>query len=130
MNNWRKNTKLNQTTKLTNKGKEWRNLHGKKTPKLIATEIEQPVQTLEQEPKGQQRKLFFGHIAIIFINFTAKNTLISPDFLVWKFCGKTQFPHSFGWIEVRYAETAPFRKITTPGNQVKIRCFSQFLLKI
>ena len=25
--------------------------------------------------------------------FTAKNTVISPDFLVWKFCGKAQFPH-------------------------------------
>ena len=24
--------------------------------------------------------------------FTAKNTAISPNFLVWKFCGKSQFP--------------------------------------
>ena len=24
----------------------------------------------------------------------AKNTVISPNFLVWKFCGKAQFPHS------------------------------------
>ena len=29
---------------------------------------------------------------------TAKNTVISPDFLVWKFCGKTQLLHSFGGI--------------------------------
>ena len=27
---------------------------------------------------------------------TVKNTAISPDFLVCKFCGKAQFPHSFG----------------------------------
>ena len=27
---------------------------------------------------------------------TGKNTVISPDFLVWKFCGKAQFPYSFG----------------------------------
>ena len=27
---------------------------------------------------------------------TAKNTIISPNFLVWKFCTKAQFPHSFG----------------------------------
>ena len=27
---------------------------------------------------------------------TAKNTVISIDFLVWKVCGKPQFPHSFG----------------------------------
>ena len=26
----------------------------------------------------------------------AKNTVITPNFLVWKFCGKAQFPHSFG----------------------------------
>ena len=24
----------------------------------------------------------------------AKNTVISPDILVWKFCGKAQFPQS------------------------------------
>ena len=30
--------------------------------------------------------------------FTAKSTVISPDLLVWKFCGKTEFPHSFGRI--------------------------------
>ena len=24
---------------------------------------------------------------------TAKNTVISPNFLVWKFCGNAQFPH-------------------------------------
>ena len=29
---------------------------------------------------------------------TAKNTAILPDFLVLKFCGKAQFPHSFGRI--------------------------------
>ena len=29
---------------------------------------------------------------------TAKNTVISPNFLVWKFCGEAQFPHSFGQI--------------------------------
>ena len=27
---------------------------------------------------------------------TAKNTVISPNLMVWKFCGKAQFPHSFG----------------------------------
>ena len=58
--------------------------------------------------------------------FTAKNTVISPDFLVWKFFRKAQFPHSFG---VRnYAETVPFQKISTPGNQVKLRYFLQYLL--
>ena len=31
-----------------------------------------------------------------FNRYTAKNPVISPDFLVWKFCGKAQFPHNFG----------------------------------
>ena len=47
---------------------------------------------------------------------TAKNTIISTNFLVWKFCGKAQFRHSFGLIAGNYAKTVPFHKIWTPGN--------------
>ena len=54
---------------------------------------------------------------------TAKITVISPDFLVWKFCRKTQFLHSFGRIARKYAETVPFRKMSTPRNQVKLTVF-------
>ena len=36
---------------------------------------------------------------------TAKNTVIPPNFLVWKFCGKIQFPHS-----------SRFCRISIPGN--------------
>ena len=57
-----------------------------------------------------------------YLGITSKNTVISPDFLVGKFCGKTQFPHNFGR---NYAETVPFRKISTSGNQVKSRYFLQ-----
>ena len=46
----------------------------------------------------------------------AENTVISPNFLVWKFCGKAQFPHSFGRFARNYAETVTFYKISTPGN--------------
>ena len=53
----------------------------------------------------------------------AKNTVISPDILVWKFCGKTQFPQSLVRIAQNYAEIVPFHKIFTPGNQVKLRYF-------
>ena len=28
------------------------------------------------------------------ISDTAKNNVISPSFLAWKFCGKAQFPHN------------------------------------
>ena len=39
---------------------------------------------------------------------TAKNTIMSPNFLVWEFCGKAQFPHSFGQMTRNYVETMPF----------------------
>ena len=29
------------------------------------------------------------------VGHTAKSTVISPYFLVWKFCGKARFPHRF-----------------------------------
>ena len=57
---------------------------------------------------------------------TAKNTVISLDFLVRKFCGKAQFLHSFGRFTRNYAETVPFHKTSTLGNQVKLRYFSQW----
>ena len=50
------------------------------------------------------------------VNNTAKNTTISPNLLVWKFCGKTQFPHSFGRIARNSTETVPFYKISKPRN--------------
>ena len=56
-----------------------------------------------------------GHLSNT-IPFTAKNTVIPPNFLVWKFCGKAQFPHSFRRIARNYEKTVPFRKISTPGN--------------
>ena len=43
-------------------------------------------------------------------NLHCKKSVISPNFLVWKFSRKAQFPHS------NYAETVPFHKISTPEN--------------
>ena len=54
-----------------------------------------------------------------------KNTVISHNFLVWKFCGKAQFPQSFARIARNYAETVPFHKIYAPRNWVKLRYFTQ-----
>ena len=53
-----------------------------------------------------------------------KNTVISSNFLVWKFCGKAYFPQSLGGIAQNCAEIVPFHKIYTPGNKVKLRYFS------
>ena len=46
---------------------------------------------------------------------TVKNTAISLNFLVWKFCER-QFLHSFGRFAQNYVETVPFHKISTPGD--------------
>ena len=43
-----------------------------------------------------------------FVFFALQNTVMSPNFLAWKFCGKEQFPHSFGQFARNYAETVPF----------------------
>ena len=37
-------------------------------------------------------------------NSTTKNNVILPNYLVWDFCGKAQFLHSFGWFVQNYAE--------------------------
>ena len=43
--------------------------------------------------------------------------------MVWKFCGKAR--HSFARFTRNFAETVPFHKISTPGNQMKLRYFMQ-----
>ena len=60
--------------------------------------------------------LAWGMLQVMCILNTAKNTVILSNFLVLKFCGKAQFPHSFGRITRNYAQTVPFHKISTPGN--------------
>ena len=39
-----------------------------------------------------------------------KNTVISPDFLVWKFFEKAQFPHSFGRGNCAFPQNFQTRK--------------------
>ena len=76
-------------------------------------------------------KLVLNYTDYFFItSYTAKNTIISPDLLMWRFCGKAGFPHSFGRITRNYAKTVPFHKISTPGNQVRLQYFSQFMMSM
>ena len=56
-----------------------------------------------------------------------KNTVISPDFLVWKFCGKAQFPHSFG--KLRYFWQWLFHLNKVRRNYCERTCFSAKNLK-
>ena len=60
--------------------------------------------------KRKLRKIYFDRQKI----FNAKNTKLSPNFLEWEYCGKAQFPHSFGRITRNYAETVLFHKISAP----------------
>ena len=50
--------------------------------------------------------------------------------MVCKFCGKTQFPHSFGRFARNYAETASFHQISTPRNCVQLRYFTQWQIDL
>ena len=42
------------------------------------------------------------------LSITVKNIIISPNFPVWKFCGKAKFPHSFGRFARNYARDCAF----------------------
>lgn len=46
-------------------------------------------------------------------SFTAKNTVISLIFVVQKFCGNAQLPHSFEQIAWNHAEIVLFQRIST-----------------
>ena len=39
--------------------------------------------------------------------------------MMWKFCGKAQFPQSFGQVVQNSTETVRFHKISTPRNLLK-----------
>ena len=53
------------------------------------------------------------------------NTVILPFSLVWKFCGSAEALQSFGRFDVNSEETVRFRKISMPGNWVKLRYIMQ-----
>ena len=45
-----------------------------------------------------------------------ENTVISPNFRVWKFCGKAQFLQGFVQFARNYMDTVLFHKMSTPGK--------------
>ena len=57
----------------------------------------------------------------IFTEATVKNTVISPNFLAWKFCGKAQFPHSFGRLaKIQLYPKKPSASASKIDNPIKI----------
>ena len=70
--------------------------------------------------------LGISHIFQIRWVGTAENTVTLPSFLVWKFCGKAQFSHIFGRFTQNHTATLSSHKISTPGNCLKLRLFSQW----
>ena len=50
----------------------------------------------------------------------------SPNFLMYKYCEKAQFPHSFGGFAQNYAGIVPFYKMSTPESYVKLQYFMLF----
>ena len=59
-----------------------------------------------------ERPELWGKVSLKNAIDTAKNTVISSNFLVWKFCGKAQIPHSV----LVPVYTVPFHKISTSRN--------------
>ena len=57
---------------------------------------------------------------------SAKNTVISTNFLVWKFYGNAEFPHSFGWFARNYAKLCLFTKFPHQEIRWKLRYFLQY----
>ena len=62
-----------------------------------------------------------------YVPSTAKNTLISSNFLVWEFCGKAPFPHSFGQIARNYAHTRKLGDITAFFTVIVMKKWDPFL---
>ena len=58
-----------------------------------------------------------------------KNTVISPNFLVWKFSGKAQFPHSFGRIE-NTLENTPLEAPVNDLYEMKKALFIELEAKV
>ena len=74
-------------------------------------------------------KIFLGELSIEELSVGEKSVgeIFAGELSGYhKFSGKAQFSHSFGRIARNYAETVPFHKISTPGNQVKLRYFLQW----
>ena len=67
----------------------------------IIKKVYQKIKKLWQKPSLNKTKsickefVSSKELALLAIPIT-KNTAISSNFLVWKFCGKAQFPHCFG----------------------------------
>ena len=48
--------------------------------------------------------------------FSQVSTVISPYILIWKFCGKAQFPQNFERFAQNYEEIVSFHKNSSPEN--------------
>ena len=84
-----------------------------------------------------QSDLFYCNLEKYIVRgmITAKNTVISPNFLVSKFCGKAQFPHSFPETVRKLSLSTKFSHqdirwnygIFHSGSQLHIRCTNSIL---
>ena len=52
----------------------------------------------------------------LFAGMNVYITKISPNILVWEFCGKAQFSQSFGRMAWNCTEAVPHHKIPIPEN--------------
>ena len=57
------------------------------------------------------------NILTVVMIATTWNTVLSPNFLVWTFCGKTHFTHSFGQFSQNYGKLRLSTKF--PNHEIK-----------
>ena len=65
---------------------------------------------LIQKPSGDILRTFY-----IWAVFLKNSTIILPNFLVWKYCGKAQFLLSFGWFQ-QWFQTSAVQKLCLSKN--------------
>ena len=55
--------------------------------------------------------LILTHLKLILFLYHCEKYFNSPNFLVWKFCGKAQFPHSFGHFTYAFPRNFHTKKL-------------------
>ena len=118
----------------------WKQIISGKNENIIR---DHPVQSEQNKPKVCNKimsidvddvfkYLWYEHFLAYYLlrsqpcnGYAASNTVISPDFTVWKFCEKTQFHTVSGDLPETLRKICLFKKIFTPENLVKLRYFTE-----
>ena len=96
------------------------------TPILYIVKVSTLYQAIQAKVIWTLATFFIFSCSLTVSENTAKKIVISPNFLVWKFCGKARFRIVLGDLP----EAVPFHKISTPGNLVEYGIFRSGIFKV